>query len=205
LILIGAGGHAKVVLETALSLSVDVIGFLDDNAQARLFSVPYLGTLENLSSLQNINGIIAIGLNRIRQTLVQRYANQQKWLTIIYPNVIRSNTSSFGVGTVVFAGVIVQAAATVGDHVILNTGCQIDHDVCIGDFCHVAPGAILTGGVVLEEGAFVGAGAVVLPGVRIGAWSTLGAGSVATRDVPPGTVYIGAPARSQEQGGVRFC
>jgi sugar O-acyltransferase (sialic acid O-acetyltransferase NeuD family) len=197
LILIGAGGHAKVVLETALSSSVDVIGFLDDNAQARLFSVPYLGTLEDLSSLHNINGIIAIGLNRIRRTLVQRCANQQKWLTIIHPNVIRSTTSSLGGGTVVFAGVIVQADAIVGNHVILNTGCQVDHDVHIGNFCHVAPGAILTGGVVLEEGAFVGAGAVVLPGVRIGAWSTVGAGSVATKDVPPGAVFVGAPARLQ--------
>jgi sugar O-acyltransferase (sialic acid O-acetyltransferase NeuD family) len=195
LILIGAGGHAKVVLETALSMPVDVVGFLDDDPQARLGSLPHLGGILSFVFPRAMNAVLAIGLNRTRQVLSMGFAEDLEWQTVVSSHAVCSKSVSIGVGTVVFAGAIVQADASLGDHVILNTGCRVDHDVVIAEFCHVAPGAILTGGVVLEEGVFVGAGAVVLPGVRVGAWSTLGAGAVVTKDVPSGAVVVGVPAR----------
>ena len=195
MILIGAGGHAKVVLETALSMPVDVIGFLDDSPQARLGSLPHLGGILNFVPSRGIKAVLAIGLNRTRQVLSKSFAEDLEWQSVVSRHAVCSQSISIGVGTVVFAGAIVQPDASLGDHVILNTGCRVDHDVVIADFCHVAPGAILTGGVVLEEGVFVGAGAVVLPGVRVGAWSTVGAGAVVTKDVPSGAVFVGVPAR----------
>jgi sugar O-acyltransferase (sialic acid O-acetyltransferase NeuD family) len=191
----GAGGHAKVVLETAASMPVQVIGFLDDSLKAQLYGLPHLGQISTFEPMPDVGGVIAVGVNRIRQMIAQRFADRLEWHTLRSQYAVCAPTASVGAGTVVFAGTILQPDVWVGQHGILNTGCRVDHECQIADFCHVGPGAILTGAVVLEEGAFVGAGAVVLPGVRVGAWSTLGAGAVATKDVPAGVVYTGIPAR----------
>jgi sugar O-acyltransferase (sialic acid O-acetyltransferase NeuD family) len=195
LIVVGAGSHAKVVIESAERVGQMVQGVVDDRVGATVFGYPYLGCLQEQSFEEQATLVIAIGSNPVRAEIARALNGQVHWASIVDPHAQISTRALIQEGSVVLAGTIVQADAIVGRHVILNTSCSIDHDVEIGDYCHVGPGAILTGGVVLEEGVFIGAGAVVLPGVRVGAWTTLGAGSVATRNLSSAQVYIGSPAR----------
>lgn len=195
LVVIGAGGHAKVVIDCAERVGQKICGVVDDRIGATVFEYPYLGSLDSLALHSDWQFVIAIGSNVVRARIANSFENRVVWASLIDPQASVSKRASIQAGSVVFAGAVVQADVKVGRHVILNTGCRVDHDVEIGNHCHVAPGAILTGGVVLEEGVFVGAGAVVLPGVRIGAWSTLGAGSVATKDLSSEQVFMGSPAR----------
>jgi sugar O-acyltransferase (sialic acid O-acetyltransferase NeuD family) len=195
LVLIGAGGHAKVVIESAERSGLSISGVIDNRLGASVFGYPFLGSLGNVALEADWQAVIAIGSNAVRAKIAASLEGEAHWVSVIDPQAVISTRASIQSGTVVFAGAVIQADVKIGHHVILNTGCRVDHDVQIADYCHVAPGAILTGGVVLEEGVFVGAGAVVLPGVRIGAWSTLGAGSVATKDLSSGQVFVGSPAK----------
>jgi sugar O-acyltransferase (sialic acid O-acetyltransferase NeuD family) len=195
LVVIGAGGHAKVVIESAERAGLSIVGVIDDRLGASVFEYPFLGSLGNVVLEADWQVVIAIGSNAVRAKIAYLLEGTVHWASVLDPQAMISARASIQSGTVVFAGAIIQADARIGHHVILNTGCRVDHDVQIADYCHVAPGAILTGGVVLEKGVFVGAGAVVLPGVRIGAWSTLGAGSVATKDLSSEQVFVGSPAR----------
>ena len=195
LVVIGAGGHAKVVIDCAERVGHKICGVIDDRVGATVFEHPHLGSLDNLVLHSDWQFVIAIGSNVVRARIANSLEDRVAWASLVDPTASVSRHASIQVGSVVFAGAIVQADVRVGRHVILNTGCRVDHDVEIANHCHVAPGAILTGGVVLEEGVFVGAGAVVLPGVRIGAWSTLGAGSVATKDLSSEQVFVGSPAK----------
>jgi sugar O-acyltransferase (sialic acid O-acetyltransferase NeuD family) len=195
LIVVGAGSHAKVVIDSAERAGQVICGVIDDRVGTTVFDYPYLGSLQDMSFDAQACLVIAIGSNLVRAEIARSLEGQVNWVSVVDPYAQVSTRASIQMGSVVLAGAVVQADAKIGRHAILNTRCSVDHDVEIGDFCHVGPGAILTGGVVLEEGVFIGAGAVVLPGVRIGAWTTLGAGSVATRNLSSAQVYVGTPAR----------
>jgi len=195
LLVLGAGGHAKVVIDTARAQGWSVYAAVDDNPNLwghPIEGVPVLGSLETAAGWQGW-AIIAVGDNRTRYAVSQRYA--LRWATLIHPTAWLSHSAKIGEGTLVAAGVVVQPEAQIGRHAILNTACSIDHDCVVGDWVHIAPGARLAGGVHVDEGALVGIGAVVLPNIRIGAWSVVGAGAVVTREVPPHAVVVGVPAR----------
>lgn len=195
LAVIGAGGHAKVVIDAAEAVGWRVIGVADDRPNHTVFDLPYLGSPGSLRLEPDVSAVIAIGVNTTRQHIAQQLEQQLTWATIIHPQAVISARAQLGVGTVVLAGAVIQADTVIGNHVVINTGARIDHDNQIGDYCHIAPGAVLTGTVSLEKGVFVGAGAIMLPGVRAGSWSTLGAGGVARRDLEPHQIYAGVPAR----------
>ena len=195
LIIIGAGGHAKVVTDSARMSGWDVIGFVDDRPNAQLFDLPNLGPLNGLRLFQKVNAVVAIGLNRVRQKVVSELSEYVDWATIIHPSAVVSNFAKIRSGSVVFAGAIIQADTVIGHHCIVKSSASIDHDCRIADFCHVAPNAVIAGGVSLETGVFVGAGSVIIPGLHIGAWATLGAGSVSLTDLDADGIFVGVPAK----------
>lgn len=194
LIVIGAGGHAKVVVDTANASGWDVIGFCDDNPNAKFVDLPFLGVPNEVKFSFDIHVVIAIGQNTIRQKIANELADRVTWATIIHPRATVSSKAKVQEGTVIFAGAVVQADAVLGKHNIINTNASIDHDCTIKDYCHIAPGAVLVGGVQLDTGVFVGAGAVILPKRRIGEWTTIGAGAVALNDLEAHGVFVGVPA-----------
>jgi len=194
--IIGAGGHAKVVISTIKLLNGKVAGIFDDDASKkgiRILDVPVLGSINEAISVDG-SFIIAIGDNEIRKKIFDLY-NSLNFVQLLHPSAFVDQTVKVGKGTVIFAGAMVQPSCNIGRHSIINTGCSIDHDCEIGDFTHIAPGVNVAGGVKVKEGAFIGIGSCVIPNVSIGEWSQVGAGSVVVKDIPPKCLAYGNPAR----------
>jgi sugar O-acyltransferase (sialic acid O-acetyltransferase NeuD family) len=158
LVVVGAGGHAKVVTDTARSAGWEIVGFVDDRPNAQLFDLTYLGTIQNFQTPQETQAVIAIGDNKTREKIATRLTGHVNWATVIHPRAMVSSYVKLEAGTVVFAGAVIQADSRFGQHCIVNTSASIDHDCQIADYCHIAPQAVLTGHVKLETGAFVGVG-----------------------------------------------
>jgi len=194
-VVIGAGGHAKVVASTLMAAGHQVVGFYDDDLQKRgthIFGIPVVGPISELKYDSFSHAVIGIGLNEVRKRLVEKL--DLDWITVIHPYAWVHPEVSLGAGTIVCAGAIVQPYSRIGSHVIINTKASVDHDCCVGDYVHLAL-SHLAGGATAHEGAFLALGSIVFPGVQIGAWATLSAGSVAMKDVMPKSTVAGVPAR----------
>jgi len=194
---IGAGGHAKVVICTLRAAGIAIEAVLDDDEQhhgGKILGIPISGPLSLLETSGGCRAIIAIGNNRARREVAEHFVRVE-WVCAIHPHAIVDSTVKPGPGTIVFAGAVIQPEATIGDHVIINTGATVDHDCKVGDYAHIAPGSHLGGNVTLGEGALLGIGSAAIPGAKIGAWTTVGAGGVVINDLPPGVVATGIPAK----------
>jgi sugar O-acyltransferase (sialic acid O-acetyltransferase NeuD family) len=196
IVVVGSGGHAKVVIATARAAGLDVAAIADDDPARwghRVLGVEVTGPATAVLDDPEQLAVLAIGANRTRQRLAA--VARCRFATIVHPGAIVDATVGLGAGTVVFAGTVIQPDAAIGAHAIVNTGASIDHDCAIGDFVHIAPGVRLAGDVALGDGVFLGIGAVAIPGVRVGAWTTVGAGAAVVDDLPEGIVAAGVPAR----------
>lgn len=204
-VILGAGGHGRVVLDILLhDATVEVAGFLDNNpdiAGRRIDGVPVLGLIDDLERFareREIDGVvIAIGDNGTRRGLA-RDVDQLgiELLNAVHPSATLAHNAMLGRNVVVAAGVVVCANCQIGDSVILNTGCIVDHQTMIGEGSHICPGVRIAGRVKVEPGVFVGIGATVIPKVCLGCESIIGAGSVVIEDVPPMATVVGVPARA---------
>jgi sugar O-acyltransferase (sialic acid O-acetyltransferase NeuD family) len=194
--ILGAGGHAKVVIATAEAAGYQIAGVFDDRQE--LWGHPVMGyavsgPLEDALDCRCDAAVLAIGDNSTRRVLAERL--HLVWLTVVHPSALVDSRVSLGEGTVVFTHSVIQPDTHVGRHVIINTAATIDHDCGIGDFAHIAPGVSIGGKVTVEAGSLVGIGAAVTPGVLIGAWAVVGAGAAVTRNVDPNTTVAGVPSR----------
>lgn len=191
---VGAGGHAKVVLATLEAAGHPIAGVFDDDPG--LWGRNVLGHVVEGPSTRAAErcglGVIAVGANRVRRDLASRL--KLDWLVLVHPAAVVHPTARLGAGTVVFAGAVIQPDASLGRHVIVNTAATVDHDCVIGDHVHLGPGVNLCGGVSVGEGVLLGVGACAIPGVRIGNWCTVGAGAAVIRDIPAGSRAVGVPA-----------
>jgi sugar O-acyltransferase (sialic acid O-acetyltransferase NeuD family) len=198
---LGAGGHAKVVIATLQAAGFTVAAVFDDDAAKQgsaLLGVEVQGTLAEFANSSHRRAVIAVGNNAARMRLAEGLQTQLQnveWVTAVHPQTCVYASVRLGAGTVIFAGAVVQPDAIIGAHAIINTGATIDHDCIIGDFAHIAPGTHLAGDVRINRGAFIGIGAAVIPGRSVGEWATVGAGSTVIKDIPARATAVGAPAR----------
>jgi UDP-perosamine 4-acetyltransferase len=203
---LGAGGHAKVVLETLAAMGgYEIVGLLDPSrelAGASVHGVPVLGDDELLGrqydggvshAFIGLGGSGDTGPRRRLYELARSHGFQI--VSAVHPRAVVSPSARIGAGATILAAAVVNADATLGDDVIVNTGALVEHDCRIGDHVHVASGARLASGVTVDAGAHVGLGASVIQGLHVGAGSIVGAGAAVVRDVEPGVVVAGVPAR----------
>jgi sugar O-acyltransferase (sialic acid O-acetyltransferase NeuD family) len=194
-VVLGAGGHARVVVATLRAAGHHVAGIFDDDVAtwgSMLFGVR-IGADLKAAAATGLPGVIAIGDNARRAAVAAQL--NMTWASAIHPRAHVEDDVVIGPGTVVFAGAVIQPGTVLGAHVIANTGCSIDHDCKVADFAHIAPGARLGGGVTIGTGTLIGIGSCVLPCQHVGEQCTVGGGAAVVAAVPDHSTVAGVPAR----------
>jgi len=204
IILLGGGGHAKVLIDLInTSMQFEISGILDTQLEigTKVLNVSVLGDDDLLSGLYSKgikNVCIAIGSvkDNARRRILFDKVKQMGFLVpyLLHPQTIISKNVHFSEGVQIMAGVNVQTDSLFKKNTIINTGAIIEHDCSIGSHAHICSGAVISGGCTVGDGAFIGAGATVMQGINIGQYVTVAAGAVVVKDVPDGSMVKGVPA-----------
>jgi sugar O-acyltransferase (sialic acid O-acetyltransferase NeuD family) len=201
LLILGAGGHGKVVADAAMaSREWQEVAFLDDRTTS-LGAVLGLQVLGNIAALARFterfsHAVVAVGNSRLRLELIGEAGRAgYSVAVVVHPRATVSPSAVLGVGTVVMAGAVVNPDVIAGSGVIINTGACVDHDCRLGDGVHVCPGVCLAGDVIVGDRSWIGIGACSRQGVTIGRDVVVGAGATVTSNVIDGLTVVGTPAR----------
>lgn len=209
LVIVGAGGHAREIVDLVDALKGSeheyrLLGLLDSDPTThgtRLAGVNILGGDEWFEDAPpSVRYVIGIGSPKARSRISANLDRRGfKAATLVHPSATRGRNVSVGAGTVITAGVRLTNTIVIGQHVVLNLNVTVSHDCIIKNFVTLSPGTHLPGNVTIEEGCDIGTNATVIPGTQIGAWSIIGAGACVTKDVPPRTLAVGVPAKVVRQ------
>ena len=194
MIIYGASGHGKVILEILESNNDAHIRVWDDAVKAPMWQYPVEQPTAPGEPIPD-KLVISIGVNATRKKVAERFAGSATFGTAIHADALLSRRATVDEGTVVMAGVRVNADVRIGKHCIVNTCVSIDHDCVLEDYVHISPNATLSGNVTIGEGTHVGSGASIIQGIKIGKWCTIGAGSAVIRDIPDYATAVGCPAK----------
>lgn len=205
LVILGGGGHARVLIDLARLSGLTVRCVLDDNAARHgtsLDGVPITDTIDQgLSQLGPaghlaVNAVGSVGVPDARRAVYGRgVAAGFEFAVLVHACAVVAASARLGRGAQVLAGAVVGPGSVVGEDALINTRASVDHDCTVGPHCHLAPGVTLCGGVTLGPACHVGAGATVIQGRRIGAGSLIAAGAVVVDDLPAASRVRGVPAR----------
>lgn len=197
IIIIGSGGHAKVIIDILEKSNKKIYGILDDDLnkkELKVLGYSILGTTKDIEKYkQDYSFIIGIGNNAIRKKI----AIENKGLNYeqaIDPSAIISKNIKIGIGTVIMPGVIINIDSKIGNHCIINTGAIIEHDNIIEDYVHISPGVSLGGTVKIGETTHVGIGSKVINNIEIKGNVKVGAGAVVINNIQENVLVIGVPA-----------
>jgi len=204
--IIGAGGHAREVLDIFDALNADtprieVLGWLVEPAYGRAGALvhdrPILGDLDWLADhVHDVHTVCAVGEPALRRRLVERVRPLgARFCRAIHPGAVLTRRVAIGDGVAIAAGSVLTNTIRLGNHVHVNAGCTIAHDTVLEDFVTLSPGVHIAGGAILGTGCSVGTGANIIPRVRLGAWSIVGAGCTVLADVPADSTVVGVPGR----------
>lgn len=204
LILIGGGGHCKVVISQLKKLpDFEIAGIMDNYKPIGSFvmGVKVVGTdidLENLLKKGNNYALISVGSikDNIKRYELFNKAKEigYKFPTIISPDSIVDKSVEINEGTIIMPGCIINVDSSIGKNCIINSGAIVEHDCKIGNHCHIAPGVHLSGGIKVEELSLIGVGSTVVQGIKIGKNVTIGAGSVVLKNIQENSIVAGHPA-----------
>lgn len=197
-IIIGAGGHAKVIAEIVMKMGDEVVGFLDDNkdilGKEIYLGKKVIGNINDSELYKDCYFIIGIGSNNVRKKISEN--NDLKWYTAIHPSAVIATDVKVDVGTVIMPGVVINPGTTIGKHCIINTCTSLDHDNIIEDFVHISPGSHLAGTVTVKESTWICAGVTVINNITIEKNNIIGAGATVINNIEENNnTYVGVPAK----------
>jgi UDP-perosamine 4-acetyltransferase len=204
IVVVGAGGHAKVCLELLHEMGEKIAYCIGGSESAEdCGGILVLKGDDHLVRLREegyFRLFVAIGSNRIRQNLASLcIALGYELVNAISPRAIVSPTALIGRGVAIMGGAVINAESVIADLAIINTGAIIDHDCSIGAVTHIGPQCGLAGNVIVGRESFLGIGCKVIPGIRIGENVLVGAGAVVISDIGSGTTAVGMPAKVVKQ------
>ena len=190
LVIVGAGGHGKVIADIAIKNGYQDISFVDE-----CINYSIIGRSSDLERLNDgkTDFVIAIGNNMTRKKIAESHT--VNWVTLIHPSAQIGANVSIEHGTVVMAGAVVNACASIGRHCIINTCAVVEHDNVLGDYVHISPNAALGGTVQIGECTHIGIAATVINNINICNNCRIGAGAVVVKDITESSTYIGIPAK----------
>lgn len=197
MVIYGASGHGKVILDCCKAAGVSVSGFKDKDP-AKVGEFMGLPVWLEEEPMDDIEFIFGIGDNSIRKNLhdqLKAQSSKLKAQSVIHPTSIIADDVDIENGSAIFHNSVIQSGTTIGRHCIINTSASVDHDCIIGDFVHIAPNSTLSGGVSVGEGTMIGAGSTIIPNIKIGKWAVIGAGTVIIEDVPDFATVVGNPGK----------
>lgn len=199
IVIFGAGGHGRVVLDILLESKQNVIGFIDDDKKKcgkDLHGFKVLGDFSCLKNKKYAKLALGIGDNKIRAGIFEKAKKMGlKIARTIHPKAVVAADVKIGEGVVIMPGAIVNTGVVLEDGVVVNTGATVDHDCCLKKFCQIWPGANLAGGVRVGGFSYVGTGAAIIQNINIGKNVIIGAGAVIIEDVPDKATVVGNPGR----------
>jgi UDP-perosamine 4-acetyltransferase len=204
IVVVGGGGHAKVLIGILRKLKRhNILGYTDPRDNGTLHGAPYLGTDLELTALAarhgKLNAVLAlgqVGLGKARCELWSRLPlSVLLFPPIVSPGAIVNEEALLGEGAVVMDGAVINIDVRVGRGVIVNTNSTIEHDAVLSDWVHVSPGATICGGATVGSHSMIGAGATVIEGITIADCCMVGAGATVVHDLSKEGVYVGSPAR----------
>lgn len=212
IVIVGAAGVGRQIADLLLAVNDnldrpewELLGVLDDAPQdielSRLEdrNIPFMGPIRGAQPDGETYFAMGIGNPRVRGTIARDMVEVGwKPATLIEPSSVLGTMTELGEGTIIQGGIRIGTNIQIGKNCYLGTFSTVGHDSSLGDSCLVNAGAIISGGVRVDDGALVGAGAVVLQNRHIGEGATVGAGAVVTRDVPPGAMVMGNPAKERQ-------
>jgi sugar O-acyltransferase (sialic acid O-acetyltransferase NeuD family) len=203
-VVIGGGGHAKVVLSLLRKMGkYQILGYADLRDNGTLLGAAYLGDDQKLISIaaahSGLNAVLAVGqvgLGHARQEIQTRMQSLSlSFPSIISPNAIVNEGVGIGAGVTVMDGVVINSGGSIGLGTIVNTNSTVEHDVRIDDWVHIAPGVTISGGVAIGSFSMIGVGATIIEGMQIASECVVGAGATVIHDITEPGVYVGTPAR----------
>jgi len=203
-ILIGAGGHAKVLIASLLLLRREIIGIAEAKIEKQselLWEIPIIGADEAIKKfgseeIELVNGLGSVGSPHRRMEIYQRFKKEgYRFAGVVHPSALIMRDVELGEGVQIMAGAIIQPGCRIGDNAVINTGAILDHDCIIGEHTHIAPGSVLSGGVRVGTASHVGTSATVIQGIEVGENVVIGAGAVVIKNIPDGVKVVGVPAR----------
>lgn len=204
-VLVGAGGHCKILIESIDRNIYEIVGILDNNLKkgTEIAGIPVIGDDHDAKAFYDsgiCNAVIAIvGNLKIRRMLLEQYREIGfSFPRILHPSSCISSSAQVGEGVAVLAGAYVNAEAIVQDFATINTGAVVEHEVLIGENSHIAPRATLLGAGRVGKDTMVGAGSIILQQVIIGEQCTIGAGSIVLKNVRDRKMVYGNPAKEKE-------
>lgn len=203
IVIIGAGGHARVIFEIlSYNRNIEVFAFIDNvirGSDERIMGIPVLGdhsVLPKLFKSDIMGAIIGVGDNNIRKAHFEKIKNMGvELINAIHYTAHIAHSVKIGKGVAIVTGATIATGVKIGNNVIVNTGAIIEHEDILEDHVHIAPGTVLAGRVTVKEGTFIGAGSVVKEYVVIGENTIIGAGSIVLENIPDNVVAVGAPAK----------
>lgn len=204
MIILGAGGHSKVLIDALQRQSANIIGITDPDPSKigeNILGVPVIGdddviSKHNQESIYLVNGIGMIDSNQRRKDIFYSFKNRgYSFASVIHDSAVISDNAVISEGVQIMAGAVIQPGCKVGSNSIINSRASIDHDTIIGVHVHIAPGVTVSGGVRIGDSTLISAGATIIQGINVGVYAIVAAGAVVIRDVPDKAKVMGVPAK----------